>query len=315
MLRILFPLLLLFSACAHRPSEPKLRFSEVFRAPEQLAPPREPHATRQRAAEGAAEAHAAAVSLELQAALIAFAHRARQHRSGELQPGDPMSSAQIRNWDAVMTAVDELLRRPPRETSSYDVVRARVTLEAELELDVRRYDGLTEELLSAVELRMARLGFRMAELRRLKLRPNVLQPDFIWPVSPVAVTSLFGPRLHPIAKAYRPHRGLDLAASFGQEVYASARGTVLKAEWVGGHGNHVQLQHANGIVTAYSHLADLLVEAGTVVRQGQPIGLAGSTGVSTGVHLHFELWVNGKPADPLEQLAAPAERPRPVAAR
>lgn len=298
--------ILALTACAARAPQ-KLKYNEVFRAPERLQPTRAANQEKRKQ-----EELAAATSLELQASLIAFAHRARTHRA-ELRDA-PLSSEQIRNWDEVMTAVDELLQRPPRETSSYDVIRARVTLEAELELDARNHAELPAELVSAVELRMARLGFRMAELRRLKLRPNLLHPDFIWPVSPVAVTSLFGKRLHPIARTYKPHNGLDLAAGFGQEVYAAARGTVLIAEWVGGHGNHVRVQHANGVVTAYSHLADILVPPGAVVKQGQPIGLAGSTGVSTGVHLHFELWVNGQPVDPLDQLAEPASA-LPVAAR
>lgn len=301
------PLMLLFSACAARAPE-KLRYSDVFRAPEKLGE-EAPRSKKKKKGRARTDEVAAATSLELQAALIAFAHRARQNRAAPAG----LTSEQIQNWDEVMTAVDLLLQKPPRETSSYDVIRARVTLEAELELDVRAHDELPSELMTAVELRMARLGFRMAELRRLKLKPNVLQPDFIWPISPVAVTSLFGNRLHPVARTYRRHNGLDLAADFGQEVYAAAAGTVLLAEWVGGHGNHVKVQHAGGVITSYSHLADILVEPGAVVKQGQPVGLAGSTGVSTGVHLHFELWVDGQPQDPLDQLAEPSSA-YPVAA-
>lgn len=306
---LLLSVLLLLSACAAHAPEPKLRFSEVFPAPERLAPPR-----RVKAAAPRPEPKPAPTSLQLQASLIAFAHQSRLHRAG--QPGgEKMPSRQIQNWDAVMTAVDEVLARPVRETSSYDVIRSRVTLEAELEQDARRYSELPDELWNAVELRKARLGFRMAEVRRQKVRPKVLQPDFMWPISPVAVTSLFGPRLHPVTRTYRAHQGLDLAAAFGQEVYAAAPGLVIKAEWVSGYGNHVELQHEGNVVTRYSHLADILVEPGMLLKQGHPVGLAGSTGVSTGVHLHFELRIDGQPMDPLDQLGDPSDRHAPVALR
>jgi murein DD-endopeptidase MepM/ murein hydrolase activator NlpD len=222
--------------------------------------------------------------------------RARHFRSGH---GDAMPSEAIQNWDAVMTAVDAALARQAKQTSSYDVIRARL---------------ISEELIAAVELRKARLALLISDLLSLKFRPTVMQPDFIWPISPVAVTSLFGRRLHPISRTYKPHTGVDLAAAFGQEVYAASAGTVLKAEWTGGYGNHVEIQHAGNVVTRYSHLADALVEPGQMVKQGQAIGLAGNTGTSTGVHLHFELWVNGRPADPLEELMDPS-RSLPVAAR
>jgi len=310
---LLLASLLLLSACAARAPEPKLRFSEVFRAPERLERPR-PHAPEAGSAQ--VQERPSSTSMDLQAALIAFAHRARQQRAASPRGERPMPPVQIRNWDQVMTAVDEVLARPPRETSSYDVIRSRVTLEAELEQDARAYSELPDELYTAVELRKARLYFRMGEVRRNKTRPRTDAPEFIWPVSPVMVTSLFGPRLHPVRRAYLPHQGLDLAADFGQEVYAAAPGIVTRAGWLGGHGNHVEVQHAGGVVTTYSHLADFLVEPGMILKQGQPLGLAGSTGVSTGVHVHFELRVQGRPMDPLDQLPDPeADRNLPVALR
>lgn len=301
MRRLPFLLALALCGCATQAPE-KLAYNKVFRAPERLAKPAK-HSAERPPRQAAAEA----TSLELQAALIAFAHRSREHRGRSR--GEPLTSEQLRNWDDAMTVVDELLQKPVQETSSYDVIRARVTLEAELEQDAGAHPALPTELISAVELRMARLGHRMAALRRLKVQPRLLQPDFVWPVSPPAISSLFGNRLHPISKEYRKHNGVDLAADFHQEVYAAAAGTVLAAEWMGGHGNSVRLQHQGGAITTYSHLAEILVEPGMVVKQRQPVGLAGSTGVSTGVHLHFELWMKGRPVDPLDHLEAAPESP------
>jgi len=298
-------LCLLLVACA-APPERKMSFNVVFRAPEQLAAPP--------ALPASAQAPEAVPSPQLQSALIGFATRARKLR-GESR-GSPMSEEAQDNWQAVLEEVNALLRQPARQTSSYDVIRARVALEAELELDVRAYGAVVREVAVGVELHVSRLALRMADVRRLHVRPKAVNPDFIWPLSPVAVSSLFGDRIHPITGTYKPHLGLDLAAEPSQQVFAAAAGTVVRAEWTGGHGNHVEIQHPGNIVTKYSHLSDILVDAGQMVNQGEAVGLAGSTGVSTGVHLHFEFWRDGRPVDPLEELGDPALRSRePLAAR
>ncbi len=295
----------LLVGCAAQP-ERKMSFNLVFRAPDQLAPPQPLPA--------AAQAPEAVSSPELQSALIGFATRARKLR-GEGH-GRPMPDEQQDNWQAVLEQVDELLRQAARQTSSYDVIRARVVLEAELELDVRAYGAVPQDVAVNVELRVSRLALRMAEVRRLHVRPKAVHSAFSWPIEPVAVTSLFGDRIHPITGTFKPHQGLDLAAEFGQQVFASAAGTVIFAGPMGGHGNHVEVLHPGNVVTKYSHLSDILVDEGQLVKQGEAIGLAGSTGVSTGPHLHFEFWREGRPVDPLEELGDPALRPHePVAAR
>ena len=114
-------------------------------------------------------------------------------------------------------------------------------------------------------------------------------------IQPVRVTSLFGRRFHPIFKRYREHQGLDLAAVTGQDVFAAQGGTVIAAGPAGGHGNQVQLQHAGGLVTRYSHLSRILVRVGDALSRGERLGLAGRTGDATGPHLHFELWRGNGP--------------------
>jgi murein DD-endopeptidase MepM/ murein hydrolase activator NlpD len=216
-----------------------------------------------------------------------------------------MPPAQAQNWELLVRALDEFLARSPQETSSLDIVRSYGSTEAELALDARMYGGVNEVLAEDVMSRLTRLGVRMAEVRRLGVKTREVRSRFSWPVEPVAVSSLFGRRLHPISGTYQQHMGVDLAARVGQLVTASADGVVSLAAWNGGHGFQVELRHSQGVTTRYSHLSQLLVESGARVARGDPIGLAGSTGRSTGPHLHFELWREGRPKDPLNELGAP----------
>ena len=118
---------------------------------------------------------------------------------------------------------------------------------------------------------------------------------FVWPASG-PVTSGFGWRWG------RMHEGIDIAVPTGTPVVASASGQVIVAGWMGGYGNLVVIDHGGGIATAYGHNSSFAVGAGSTVSQGQTIAYAGSTGNSTGPHLHFEVRVNGSPVDPLGYL-------------
>ena len=97
----------------------------------------------------------------------------------------------------------------------------------------------------------------------------------------------------------RMHEGIDIAVPSGTPVHAAAAGTVIYAGWMTGYGNLVVLDHGNGLATAYAHNSSLLVSVGQHVSQGQTISLSGSTGHSTGPHVHFEVRVNGVAVDPL----------------
>ena len=98
------------------------------------------------------------------------------------------------------------------------------------------------------------------------------------------------------------HEGLDIAGASGTPIAAAASGTVISAGWSGGYGNLVVLDHGNGLSTAYGHMSSLAVASGQSVAQGTVLGGIGTTGSSTGVHLHFEVRVNGSPTDPLAYL-------------
>jgi murein DD-endopeptidase MepM/ murein hydrolase activator NlpD len=118
---------------------------------------------------------------------------------------------------------------------------------------------------------------------------------FVWPVHGI-LTSGFGWRWG------RMHEGIDLAVPSGTPVVASASGTVVVAGWLGGYGNLVVIDHGNGMATAYGHNTSVTVGYGQTVAQGQLIAYSGSTGHSTGPHVHFEVRVNGSPVDPLGYL-------------
>ncbi len=115
---------------------------------------------------------------------------------------------------------------------------------------------------------------------------------FIWPVNG-AVVSGYGLRWG------RLHEGIDIAASTGTSIWAAAAGTVIYAGWLGGYGNLVVVDHGNGLSTAYAHASAILVAVGQTVSQGETLSLVGSTGNSSGPHLHFEVRVNGVAVDPL----------------
>jgi murein DD-endopeptidase MepM/ murein hydrolase activator NlpD len=118
---------------------------------------------------------------------------------------------------------------------------------------------------------------------------------------PVAgrVSSGFGERFHPILGYRRMHDGVDLAAPYGTPVVAAVDGRVVTAGWHGGYGREVKLSSTGGIETIYGHMSRLAVAAGASVRRGQVIGYVGSTGLSTGPHLHYEVHVGGKLVNPL----------------
>jgi murein DD-endopeptidase MepM/ murein hydrolase activator NlpD len=119
-----------------------------------------------------------------------------------------------------------------------------------------------------------------------------------WPVA-APITSGFGIRFHPILHFARMHRGIDFGAHYGAPIVAAADGQVVRAGWAGGYGQQVRLAHAAGMGTSYSHMSRIVVAPGSLVRQGQLIGYVGSSGLSTGPHLHYEVYRNGAAVNPM----------------
>ena len=126
---------------------------------------------------------------------------------------------------------------------------------------------------------------------------------FLWPsTNSYRITSPFSMRVHPTLGVYKQHTGIDIGASYGTSVLAAASGTVIISGWNNAWGNYVVINHGGGVTTLYAHNSSLLVSKGQYVTQGQVIAKVGSTGYSTGPHIHFEVQVNGNPLNPMSYL-------------
>lgn len=149
-----------------------------------------------------------------------------------------------------------------------------------------------ERLLSEIEDQIAKAA-----------QPDVYEGSvtgFIWPCPAYTrISSYFGPRPQPVPGASTNHKGVDLAAPYGSNILASAAGVVTTSKYSASAGNYVVIAHGNGISTVYMHASSLLVSVGETVTQGQVIAKVGSTGYSSGNHLHFGVIKNGTYVDPL----------------
>ena len=182
-------------------------------------------------------------------------------------------------------------------------------IEAEVVAQQNAIDRLKSDrqALALAEDRLAEDSRRLSQIIIAKVQPYsglILPPGSGQLMYPTIgeVTSSFGWRIHPILGTERFHAGIDFGADYGSLIYASQSGRVIYADWYGGYGNSVIIDHGNGITTLYAHCSELYVRDGDAVQQGQPIAAVGSTGFSTGPHLHFELRANGEPIDPAAYL-------------
>jgi murein DD-endopeptidase MepM/ murein hydrolase activator NlpD len=125
--------------------------------------------------------------------------------------------------------------------------------------------------------------------------------ELFWPTNGPIVSG-FGYRTHPVYGTTRFHSGVDIDGACGQAIFAAEDGTVLSAGYNGGYGNATVVDHGDGLSTLYGHQSSIGVSSGQKVSRGQQIGLVGTTGLSTGCHLHFEVRINGEPVDPVPYL-------------
>lgn len=180
-----------------------------------------------------------------------------------------------------------IVKRDEKVAATENLEQSKRSLQARL-AEFDREEEKIQELVVEIQKKLARQGGRF-------------QP--IFPVArPINVTDNFGPRLHPILGVWRPHNGTDFAANTGAPVYAIEEGLVIIANWNDAYGWLVVIDHGNGISSWYGHSSKLLVKEGEQVKQGQRIANAGSTGWSTGPHVHLEVRINGKPEDPMKHL-------------
>jgi murein DD-endopeptidase MepM/ murein hydrolase activator NlpD len=159
-----------------------------------------------------------------------------------------------------------------------------------------RSDALASEL-AALEPELPHLGENLARIEAVEDTLPVM-----WPVDDAVLTSPFGYRIQPFTRQWSFHGGVDLGVPFGTPIYATNDGIVSFAGWDNGHGNMVEIDHGGGVTTRYCHASRLLVTEGEPVTAGEVIALVGSTGMSTGPHLHYEILFDGDKADPLAYL-------------
>lgn len=131
-------------------------------------------------------------------------------------------------------------------------------------------------------------------------KPSVNPSGWVWPCSSHRITSPFGPRPSPTPGASKYHNGIDIGAPAGSAIYAASSGTVLTAGYSSARGYYIEISHGNGIKTVYMHCKALYVNSGDHVSAGQHIAAVGSTGISTGPHLHFGVMVNGTYKNPMD---------------
>jgi murein DD-endopeptidase MepM/ murein hydrolase activator NlpD len=196
--------------------------------------------------------------------------------------------------DVIAARTGEARRARDELAANRNVLLRATQLKASALTDVRetRESYLAE--VESLQAESAALGARLqASQGSSSVTPS--SSGLIWPVSG-PVTSGFGMRWG------RMHTGIDIAVPSGTPVHASASGVVVYAGWMSGYGNLVAIDHGGGLATAYAHNSSLLVSVGQHVSQGDVISLSGSTGHSTGPHVHFEVRVNGVPVDPLQYL-------------
>lgn len=158
----------------------------------------------------------------------------------------------------------------------------------------------THESLLEVRRRMSDVSVRLTQIKSALEEKEYLEqitPN-IWPVTSRLISSGYGVRSDPFTRRPSFHSGLDIAGDYGDPIVATARGTVADTGWNGQYGNYVILNHTRGIRTVYMHLSRVSIRMGEQVAKGQTIGRVGSTGRSTGNHVHYEVQRNGKPVNP-----------------
>lgn len=164
-------------------------------------------------------------------------------------------------------------------------------------------EKITQEKLNEAQTELNNLESQIVLLSTLNLGDGYINGEFIWPAPGyTTVTSKFGMRFHPVLKVNRIHTGTDIGMPTGSYIVASNDGVVTQATYNVGYGNMVVIDHGGGISTLYGHGSSILTEIGKTVKKGDIIMLAGSTGWSTGPHLHFEVRINGTAIDSLEFL-------------
>ncbi len=178
-----------------------------------------------------------------------------------------------------------------RQEAQAAELKRQATLLSEIEDAITHYENARDSLVEDRE--------RIEALIRENNNPSGTTPGVLLRPVPGRITSPFGPRIHPILGTSRLHTGLDMAGARGTNIRAAAGGRVILAGWNGGYGYSVVIVHPGGMTTLYAHQKAVNVSVGQQVKAGDIIGFVGTSGLSTGPHLHFEVRINGTPVDPV----------------
>ena len=202
-----------------------------------------------------------------------------------------------------LTLEETILQQEQEEANLQALVDEKKNEISGLNQDIATQEQRIKEFEAQIAAANAEIAAMENELSKLQVNYTYNGEPFIWPCpSATVLTSPFGMRVHPIYKVTKLHSGVDMAAPGGSPILAAADGYVLRAGWQSSMGNYVMLAHSDSLVTVYMHASALYVKAGDEVQAGTTIAAVGSTGDSTGNHLHFSVRVNGQYVEPLSWL-------------
>jgi murein DD-endopeptidase MepM/ murein hydrolase activator NlpD len=235
----------------------------------------------------------------------------RRRQIAMIYQSDRLLLAQLKqNWDGVDVQRNQIAKVSNEITLlNQQLAYQKTNFQAEAKVQTQVVDRLKSDR-RALETAEERLAQDSQQLSQLILAKNQVDSGMSLPpgsgqmIYPVVapVTSSFGWRTHPILGYEKFHSGVDFGADYGTAIYAAAAGNVIFAGWYGGYGNAIVVAHGSGITTLYAHTSEMYVKEGQTVQKGQPIATVGSTGFSTGPHLHFEVRASGEPTDPAPYL-------------
>ncbi|MBQ3373260.1 MAG: peptidoglycan DD-metalloendopeptidase family protein [Oscillospiraceae bacterium] len=202
-------------------------------------------------------------------------------------------------YKAGLVAIQEML------SDERDQLELDIEFQQQIIDELQQQISENEDLIAEINARWAELDQEVVELQEKydeQHTPGSLwgAAGLIWPCGAYYITSLAGNRIHPVTGESRYHSGIDIGVPNGDPIWAAAAGTVTMAGWNGNYGNCVMVTHGNGYTTVYGHLSGIAVSYGQSVNMGQTIGYCGSTGLTTGPHLHFEIREGGSFLNPMD---------------
>ena len=222
----------------------------------------------------------------------------------ELLNSASVAKEKIEKAKLVLESSKERIERAREEKSL--VKRNLDTYKGDRNLILRRLTYEEKELENVIDQELRESDELNNKIRKLQEGSKRVYTGgaFTWPIEGWSrISSYFGYRIHPILKKKKMHTGVDLGAEYGTSIVAASDGTVMLADWNGGYGKTVIVDHGSGKSTLYGHASRILVAEGQEVKAGQKIAEVGSTGMSTGPHLHFEVREHGSPVDPLKYIS------------